>query len=55
MGTKGGRRAGDLVETTMRYMHLCAAAPREAIRALEVRGDVGETDESGAKEVKRSG
>jgi integrase len=33
------------VETTMRYLHLSAAAPREAIRVLEVRGAVGEPSE----------
>jgi integrase len=31
------------LETTQRYMHLSAAAPREAIRALEVGGELGET------------
>jgi integrase len=33
------------IETTMRYMHVSARAPAEAIRALDatVRGDVGET------------
>ena len=30
------------LETTQRYMHLSAAAPREAIRALEL-GDILET------------
>ena len=30
------------LETTQRYMHLSAAAPREAIRALEF-GDILET------------
>jgi hypothetical protein len=34
------------LETTQRYMHLSAAAPREAIRALEL-GDILETERSG--------
>ena len=32
------------LETTMRYMHLSAAAPKETIRSLKVRGDVGGDD-----------
>ncbi len=42
------------IETTMRYMHVSAKAPAEAIRALDatVRGDVGETG-SGAAEIPR--
>lgn len=42
------------IETTMRYMHVSARAPTEAIRALDatVRGDVGETG-SGTEENAR--
>jgi integrase len=42
------------IETTMRYMHVSARAPAEAIRALDAtaRGDVGETG-SGAAENPR--
>jgi integrase len=47
-----GHRA---VETTMRYMHLSAAAPREAIRSLEVRGDMLETPPGEANEARNGG
>lgn len=42
------------LETTQRYMHLSAAAPRDAIRALETgpsRGDIVETQEGAEKEA----
>ncbi|ABC81235.1 tyrosine-type recombinase/integrase [Anaeromyxobacter dehalogenans] len=42
------------IETTMRYMHVSARAPVEAIRALDAaRGDVGETGTASEKIVKQ--
>ena len=44
------------IETTMRYMHVSAKAPAEAIRALDatVRGDVGETGSGAAENPRRN-
>jgi len=46
-----GHRA---IETTMRYAHVSTAAPREAIKALEVRGDILETGKSEAEEARKA-
>jgi len=43
------------LETTQRYMHLSAAAPREGILALEVRGTLGASPLAGESKARGDG